>query len=60
MQTNEGLICPYVSGSMEGAMCRIENRYVKESDELDIHVCLSEHFEHCPVLRFYNEDDVVV
>lgn len=60
MQTYESLICPYVKGSMEGALCRIENRSVKESDAADIHVCLSEHFEYCPVLRFYNEADEAV
>lgn len=60
MQTNESLICPYIKGSIEGALCRIENRFVRESDAADIHVCLSEHFAFCPVLRCYNEEDEAV
>ncbi|OGP13063.1 MAG: hypothetical protein A2052_04175 [Deltaproteobacteria bacterium GWA2_54_12] len=60
MQTIESLICPYLKGSQEGALCRIENRFVRESDEADIHVCMSENFEFCPVLRRYNEEDVTI
>lgn len=60
MQTVESLVCPYLKGSLEGALCRIGNRSVKELDAADIHVCLSEHFEFCPVLRCYNEEDEAV
>lgn len=60
MKTSDSLICPYIRSSMEGALCRIENRSVRESDAADIHVCLSEHFEYCPVLRCYNEEDEAV
>lgn len=60
MQTAGSLICPYIKGSLEGALCRIENRFVKESNGADIRVCMSEHFEFCPVLRCYNEEDEAV
>lgn len=49
MQTDGSLICPYIKGSLEGALCRIENRSVKDMADADIHVCMSEHFEFCPV-----------
>lgn len=49
MQTDGSLICPYIKGSLEGALCRIENRSVKGMADADIHVCMSEHFEFCPV-----------
>jgi len=60
MQTDGSLICPYIKGSLEGALCRIENRSVKDSAHADIHVCMSEHFEFCPVLRCYNEEGKAV
>ena len=60
MQTFESLICPYLKGSLDGALCKIENRFIREAEETDIHVCMSEHFEYCPVLRCYNEEHEAV
>ncbi len=45
--------CPYLQGTTDGARCRIEDAFIRESAAADIHTCLSVGFEDCPVLRCY-------
>ncbi|HAO93495.1 MAG: hypothetical protein A2X93_09060 [Deltaproteobacteria bacterium GWC2_56_8] len=52
--------CPYLQGTCDGARCRIEDAFIRESSGADIHVCLSDGFEGCTVLRCYNEEAAII
>lgn len=52
--------CPYLLGTTDGARCRIEDSFIRESAGADIHTCLSDEFERCTVLRCYNYSEEAV
>lgn len=54
----ESIICPYLKGSEEGAVCKIVNNFIRSIHRADIRLCLSEYFGSCHVYNHYKEDHV--
>ena len=52
-------ICPYMQGGLEGARCLITASFIRDTDGADIHICVSEHFRYCSILRCYNDEQAV-
>lgn len=42
-------ICPYLKGSHEGALCIASNEFIKNINNIDIHMCMSRHYEACNI-----------
>lgn len=41
------VICPYVKGTNNGAMCGAADRLVKDMEGFTTRLCLSRHYEAC-------------
>jgi|WetSurSiteA1Bulk_404760.scaffolds.fasta_scaffold00420_3 hypothetical protein len=41
------LMCPYLSGSDEGVMCRIESLPIRNISDIDLSICMSKYYELC-------------
>ena len=47
MKTISYIICPHLKGSMEGSMCGAANSLIKNTEDVDIRLCMSRHHEAC-------------
>lgn len=50
--------CPHIKGSIDGALCKIANSFIRQTAGADIHICLSDHFTYCPIFRGFNEQSL--
>ncbi len=41
------LLCPYLKGSVDGALCNVVRDFIKKMDDVDIRMCMGRHFESC-------------
>lgn len=42
-------VCPNLKGNAEGVRCSIANDFIKNIKDTDIKVCMSRHYESCPL-----------
>ena len=49
MKISEYLMCPFLKGSATGALCGVVNKLVKDIEEVNIRMCMSNHHEGCSV-----------
>ncbi|MEW6115438.1 MAG: hypothetical protein AB1553_00855 [Nitrospirota bacterium] len=43
------IVCPNLKGSAEGAQCNMANGFIKDHKDTDIKICMSRHYESCPL-----------
>ena len=53
-------ICPYLTGSPEGAVCKTAATLIRNIEDINPEICLSRHFEICYVyISKLQEIDVI-
>jgi hypothetical protein len=46
---SSNMTCPYLLGSAEGAICRVEEKLVRDLVNADIWFCLGRQYEACSI-----------
>ncbi|MFN3478901.1 MAG: hypothetical protein ACK415_00815 [Thermodesulfovibrionales bacterium] len=68
MQTKSNVVCPYLKGSINGAICDVTNNFIREMDDAEIRLCMNRRYEVCSIyvrllqkeaLRFVNPDPAI-
>jgi hypothetical protein len=52
MYQTRGLICQYLKGSSDGALCGVVDTLVRSLEDADIHICMNRHHEACSYYVF--------
>ncbi len=59
-QKQFSVICPYLKGSPNGAVCGIADSLLKELESANIRLCMGRHYEACGYYRIsLRSDDVI-
>jgi hypothetical protein len=45
------IICPYLKGSCNGAICGVKKTLIKEMENISIKLCMNRHYEVCAYYR---------
>lgn len=53
-------ICPYLTGSPEGVMCRAASILIRQIEDISPDICISRHFELCHIYLSKLEEMITV
>jgi len=49
MYLKSNLLCQYLKGSHEGALCSVMDKFVRSMEDADIRICMSKRYEACSI-----------
>lgn len=49
MYIHSYMLCPYLKGNPIGARCGVVNRFIKDMNDVNIKICMSQRHEACTV-----------
>lgn len=46
---NSNIICPYLIGGFDGATCSVVSKFIRDTEDADIKLCMNRRYEVCSI-----------